>query len=249
MDLYKAKTHTRCAQELAPNGPSTCSAPNVLLNGLTELSADVAKGLSKWKGELHLNGVSHIDAKTAEALVLNANNKALYLQGLTSVDDDTAKALAQYSGPILFLSSIRTLTTEQLTYFTSWSGSALDLGLESLTVEQASIVAQWQASNLAFPRLTSISDDAVLALLDKSAGHYMIGARDVITPSQANLLNHWILMNGDDRTVTINLSPDDWLNSTTVCDVDDLNHVFCSDLEAEEAMADLTFVLYALEWL
>ena len=106
-----------------------------------------------------------------------------------------------------------------------------------------------EISNLAFPRLTSISDDAVLALLDKSAGHYMIGARDVITPSQANLLNHWILMNGDDRTVTINLSPDDWLNSTTVCDVDDLNHVFCSDLEAEEAMADLTFVLYALEWL
>ena len=43
---------------------------------------------------MHLNGVSHIDAKTAEALVLNANNKALYLQGLTSVDDDTAKALA-----------------------------------------------------------------------------------------------------------------------------------------------------------
>ena len=237
-------------RKLTPSGPSTCSTPTVYLNGLTELSEDVAKGLSSWTGsKLQLNGISHLSAHTAAALVSDANNNALYLQGLTSIDADTAKALAQYAGSILFLSSIKTLTTEQLNYFTFWSGNALDLGLESLSVEQADIVGEWQVQNVAFPRLKTVSDHAVLALLDKSNGHYMIGARDVITPSQATLLNHWVLASSDDRTVTINISPDDWLNSTTVCDADNLEHVFCSDLKAEEAMEDITFVLYALEWL
>ena len=237
--------------KLTPSGPSKCETPNLYLNGLTELSVDVAKGLSSWEGsQLEINGVSHLDAKTAEALVLHANNTALHLNGLTSIDDDTAKALAQYSGAILFLPSVRSLTTEQLTYFTSWTGGALSLGLESLSVDQANIVQQWQVPTVAFPHLKDISDDAVLALLDKSEGHYMLGARDVITPSQANLLNHWVLSAGIDRSVTINIRPDNWLHSTAICDDENtFDHVYCSDLKAEDAMEDLTFLLYALEWL
>ena len=231
-------------RKLMPSGPSSCSAPNLYLNGLTEISEGVATGLSLWTGaKLELNGVSELDARTAEALVLNANNRALYLEGVTSIDENTANALAQYQGRNLFLSSVTSLSVEQLDAFNAWSGNALVIGLESLSVDQANVVQRWDIQNVAFPNLKNISDDAVLALVDKRSGHYMIGDKDVITPPQANLFNHWILSLGPHRSVTLNVSLENALLSTTVCDESERYYVYCHDLSEPSAMMDLTFVL------
>ena len=58
-----------------------------------------------------------------------------------------------------------------------------------------------------------------------------------------NLFNHWILSLGPHRSVTLNISPENALMSTIVCDQSEEYHVYCHDLSEPSAMMDVTFLL------
>lgn len=81
------------------------------LNGLTELSPEVAEYLADYSGSrLALDGLRAISLDAAKALA-GFRGKELSLCGLTSLPDDVAKALSERKGPLL-LRGLTTLSDE-----------------------------------------------------------------------------------------------------------------------------------------
>jgi len=75
------------------------------LDGLTEISHEIAVALARHDGDLSLNGVKMLDAVTASSLCDLAGE--LRLNGLEQLSDDVAKALSQHEGGL----SLRGLKT------------------------------------------------------------------------------------------------------------------------------------------
>jgi hypothetical protein len=65
---------------------------------LTTLDADTAGALSRFKGGLFLQGLTSLDAATAQALVAKFKGHHLIMGSLTSLDAATAQALGEYEG-------------------------------------------------------------------------------------------------------------------------------------------------------
>jgi hypothetical protein len=64
---------------------------NLLLNGLTTISAEAAEALAKHWGYLSLDGLTTLSDKAAEALAKHKGD--LYLDGLTTLSDKAAATL------------------------------------------------------------------------------------------------------------------------------------------------------------
>lgn len=79
--------------------------PQLELDGLTEISHEIAVALARHDGDLSLNGVKMLDAVTASSLCELAGE--LQLNGLEQLSDDVAKALSQHEGGL----SLRGLKT------------------------------------------------------------------------------------------------------------------------------------------
>ena len=79
------------------------------LNGLTTLDATTAQALAEFKGErLSLDGLKTLDVATAKVLA-QAKCERLDLDGLSTLDAATAGALAQFKGKTLSLRRLKTL--------------------------------------------------------------------------------------------------------------------------------------------
>jgi len=68
------------------------------LTGLTELSANTAMALSKHKGPLVLDGLFELSVEIAT--VLSTHKGPLSLGGLTEISDEVAQALSKHYGPL-----------------------------------------------------------------------------------------------------------------------------------------------------
>ena len=66
------------------------------LNGLTEISPEVAEVLGTHGGRLFLDGLTTLSPEVAEGLA--GHKRWLFLNGLTSLSPDTATKLAKHKG-------------------------------------------------------------------------------------------------------------------------------------------------------
>jgi hypothetical protein len=95
------------------------------LNGLLELSPDVAKCLAKYRGSLELNGLVELSSEAAVALA-NCDGPELLLDGVSQLSVDAAKALATFEGH-LSLDGLTELGPEVLRALVAKSGRKIQL--------------------------------------------------------------------------------------------------------------------------
>jgi beta-lactamase regulating signal transducer with metallopeptidase domain len=120
---------------------------------LAVLSTDAAKELRSYKGFLALNGLTSLDAATADMLA-GASSPALDLDGLRSLDVETAAALARMKPSVLRLNGLRTLPSAAARALAGFKGDSLHLnGLERIDLDTARSLATltnnsmpWQSS-------------------------------------------------------------------------------------------------------
>ncbi len=99
------------------------------LSGLTSLPVDVANALAGWKGaRLHLNGLPSLSVKAAGALARAKVSRCLLLNGLNSLDAGVAEALAGFKGEVLYLNGLTSLPVEDANALAGWKGEALRFG-------------------------------------------------------------------------------------------------------------------------
>lgn len=79
------------------------------LNGLTELSPEVAEALAQHKGILYLNGLAAVSDEAAEALSQNKGD--LSLDGVRTLSEKAAQAFSHHDGS-LFLGGLTALSGE-----------------------------------------------------------------------------------------------------------------------------------------
>ena len=160
------------------------------LNGLTTLSVEVAKELSRCSVGLHLDGLTTLDVAVADALVkTNGDTCWMSLDGLTCLSQEAAKALARHAHSTngesftwtLSLNGLKTLTVEVAAALTGygnkqsnfrWEKLSLD-GLTDLSAEVANMLV-WHnegcdsiCEHLSLNGLKSLTDELAQAL----AGH------------------------------------------------------------------------------
>jgi serine/threonine protein kinase len=131
------------------------------LNGLKSLSLELATELSDFKGDLFLNRLKELNPRVSSALGA-FSCKLISLGGLSTIGDDDLRNLSSFSGPTLALNGLESLSLVGATALQSFSGElqlnglsqisnealmklasrpgAMDLGLTSLTVKQATIL-------------------------------------------------------------------------------------------------------------
>ncbi|MFN5638513.1 MAG: hypothetical protein ACK5AA_03105, partial [Akkermansiaceae bacterium] len=110
--------------------------------------------------QLHLNGLTSLDAETAKALAefKGDEQSQLSLAGLTSLDAEAAKALAEFKGRILNLSGLTSLDAETAKALAEFKGDDLPLdGLTSLDAETAKALAKLEGKGLNIDRLNAIA--------------------------------------------------------------------------------------------
>jgi hypothetical protein len=116
------------------------------LNGLTDISVEVAEALSEYEGHwcllgrLFLNGLTELSVEAAEALARQIG--ALALNGLTELSAEAARALAGHQGS-LSLDGLADLSAEVAEAIAGHRVGVLDLnGLTALSVEAAEILSR-----------------------------------------------------------------------------------------------------------
>ena len=90
------------------------------LNGLANLSPEVAAELSAFPGLLVLNGVMAISVATAAALV--PHRGSLVLDGILYLPADVAKALSKHEGKSLSLESLRFMSDAEAKALAGYRG-------------------------------------------------------------------------------------------------------------------------------
>jgi tartrate dehydratase beta subunit/fumarate hydratase class I family protein len=133
----------------------------LLLNGLTTLSAEAAKGLAQHKGALSLAGLTTLSDEVAAALAQHEG--ALLLTGLTTLSAEAATALAQHRGVWLSLHGLTTISDEVATALAQHTGRLSLNGLTTLSPEAIKALARHKGA-LEFDGLTTLSAEAVKAL-------------------------------------------------------------------------------------
>ena len=132
----------------------------LLLNGLSELSEQNAKRLSRHRGVLALNGLASLSNSAVESL--SWHRSVLSLNGLTALTDAQAESLRNYRGE-LSLRGVVQLTEDQAESLSGQRGS-LDLsGLESLSSSQAEKFSKHQG-DLLLNGLTELTPAAAIHL-------------------------------------------------------------------------------------
>ncbi|MEI7687229.1 MAG: DUF1588 domain-containing protein, partial [Planctomycetota bacterium] len=140
----------------------------LLLNGLTTLSAEAAKELAKHDGWLALNGLTSLSNEAAEAL--GQHKGYLHLNGLTKISDEEARALARHKGE-LQLNGLRSISDEAAKAFAQHNGGRLSLkGVTKLSTEGLKALAQRKGGGPSFgislDGLSELSLEAAAALAE-----------------------------------------------------------------------------------
>ena len=119
------------------------------LNGLTSVDAETAQALASYaKGPLVLNGLTTLDVDTARALA-GFHGDELWLIGLTTLDADAAKALAESKSGILNLGVPTTFDASTARAITEFKGPFLRLsGLTTLGRDAAKALAESNRAGL-----------------------------------------------------------------------------------------------------
>ena len=222
-----------------------CS-PSLSLNGVTEISPNQATELARWYGtSLKMNGVENFELGHAKAFASAPHIQHLFLDGVTSVPDDAMAELVNFDGSSLFLAGVKSLSTTAMTRLQSWNGDNLILGVEHLSIEQAQIIADMDVDFIGLPRLKSPSDDVILALLEKTKGHYLIGDRDALTAPQITMLLHWEFQTSSSRSSAVYLSPSSSIRNTMLCDQSRKESVDCIDLSGPDFYLNDTMFMFA----
>jgi len=135
------------------------------LDSLTTLDAKTAQALAEYDWiSLQLNGFTTLDAKTAQALA-QFKGKNLYFNGLTTLNAQTAQALAEFKGEGLYFCGLTSLDAKTAQALAKFKGQALFLiGLTTLDAKTAQALAELEGGTLHLEGLTSLSDDAAKAL-------------------------------------------------------------------------------------
>lgn len=213
--------------------------PSLSLNGIRKLTPYQVKELTRWEGGvLKLNGLEELTPENARDFADASYIFNLFLDGVTTIPNETMMELKDFDGGGLFLAGIRSMTTETLQTLSQWTGESLVLGLEILTVEEARLIANMDVDSIGLPRLQSMSDEVMVALLEKKTGHYLLGAKDVLTVSQATMLLHWELQNTIDRSAAIYTSSRSPVWTTPLCDEQQKEHLSCLDLSGPNFYLD-----------
>jgi hypothetical protein len=135
------------------------------LNGLTMVDAATAEALAGSRSDvLSLDGLVTIDAAAATSLATFGGSH-LFLAGVTKLDADTAKALAHFDGDYLSLQGLTTLdaaTAQSLVESTAWDGELPKL--TTLTVDVAKALAGFRGERLKLQGLKTLDADAATAL-------------------------------------------------------------------------------------
>ena len=150
--------------------------PSLSLNGIRKLTPYQVNELTRWEGGvLKLNGLEELTPEMARYFVEAPYIFNLFLDGVTTISNETMMELKTFKGGGLFLAGLHTLSTESIETFSHWTGDCLVLGLETLTVEEARLIANMDVDYIGLPRLQAISDEVMVALLEKKERSLSIG--------------------------------------------------------------------------
>jgi hypothetical protein len=112
----------------------------LLLNGLVDISDELAGIINKWNSTVELNGLPLIKNNTAK-LLAEGHLGAISLNGLQNLDGETAYEFIKNNGPLSF-NGLTKLTDDFCKAFIKFKhGISLD-GLKNLSSEQAKILVK-----------------------------------------------------------------------------------------------------------
>lgn len=119
------------------------------LNGLTELSPDVARTLCEVEiGMLQLDGVAEVSPDTALALA-GGKSLGLSLGGLKTLSADVAATLAEFRGHVLWLGGLAELSAESARALAAFQGPVLMLtSLMAVDAEAAEALAEFKGTQI-----------------------------------------------------------------------------------------------------
>lgn len=158
------------AQDLKPTSLAVEQAKEIVagksavsLDGVTELSVEVAQVLSQYdKGDLRLHRVQTITPEVARALAPEKKGGTLWL-GLTTITPEVATALAAHPRGMLALNGLEAISVEVARELAQFRGKLTLNGLRTLSREVAIELAKHRSKFTLFG-LTEISDEAAEAL-------------------------------------------------------------------------------------
>jgi hypothetical protein len=132
---------------------------------IVDLPPQMAAKYARNQGDICLDHVKSLSLESAIELAKHTGY-ALYLNGLNALDPDVEEALAAYAGYSLSLDSLRHLATSELSAKLcecngSGPGVTWGFALETVSLEAAHEIAQWDCSSLP---VTSVSPDVAAAL-------------------------------------------------------------------------------------
>jgi hypothetical protein len=110
----------------------------LLLNGLVNLSNELAINLNQWVGEIRLNGLKSISTDAALSLSKN-HNGSIFLNGIIDLSGDVSSALIHNTGTLNF-EGLLTLSTDVLSSFSKFKHGLNLNGLTHLTDNEAKLL-------------------------------------------------------------------------------------------------------------
>ena len=163
---------TRVAKWLASTGSP------VPLQGLTDLSPQVARQLVKSADSLWLTGLESFCTGVANHFSCH-RGRTLYLDGLRTLPDSVAEILVQHRGRGLSLGGLTSLPESTAEILTRYRGRLFLNGLTELSPGLAAILAEHRGPSLSLNGLHTLDRD-VAAHLSQSGGDLSLrGIADV----------------------------------------------------------------------
>lgn len=159
------------------------------LNGLTELDAATAEALARYgdPGCIALNGVRTLPEDVGRALA-KTPSFALLLNGITKLEPATARSLAEYRGD-LHLNGLEDLPTEVAKEIGQYRAGCLSLGgLKTLSPEAAKELAKYRGSWLGLNGLTTLSGEAARELATFKGDDLCLDSVTDLSPEAATAL-------------------------------------------------------------
>ena len=138
----------------------------LLLNGLINITDDIAEIICGWKNTIELNGLTTIDNKTAKALAQDHIGE-IRLNGLLNLDFDLASELVKNNGPLSF-NGLTKLTDGFCKAFIKFKHGIQLNGLQNLSIEEAKILVKNKDSS--YPLQLSLNG---LTELDAETASYL----------------------------------------------------------------------------
>lgn len=156
------------------------------LDGLTEISSEVACAIAKFKGILFLNGLVELSVKAAIKLAVHEGD--LFLDGLTDISSEVASALSRHNGQ-LFLSGLSELSDEVAEALTGHKGGMIFDGVAEMSDKIIEMLARSEGG-LDLNGLTKLSNRAAKALGKHNGGIFLEGLTTITDAAAEELGNN-----------------------------------------------------------